>query len=261
MGEEEFVAAIGLLGVAHASVLAHGPEAAAVHGGLDAARVGVLAGIAEVAFGVEAGGGQILRCPGCALDLLCRRCWISLRRPAGAGLSAAMFGFDEGTDREPGEDQRGEGGDEEVCVVGAVEGARADLPGVLAEEGGEESEEEAGDFEPEGAADVGERADEGFAEAAGAFTDTTRGIGVIFCGAGCGWRSGRARGGAGLGGGLWCGGCGFGGALLGHARGDTDADAEFASEAIRLHGESVSVASELVYRRGRRVLGSGSISD
>ena len=144
-------------------------------------------------------------------------------------------------------------------MVGAVEGARADLPGVLAEEGGEESEEEAGDFEPEGAADVGERADEGFAEAAGAFTDTTRGIGVIFCGAGCGWRSGRARGGAGLGGGLWCGGCGFGGALLGHARGDTDTNAEFASEAIRLHGGSVSVRESAGQQAGEASLGSGSI--
>ena len=55
--EEEFVAAVGLLGVAHAGVLAHGPEAAAIHGGLDAAGVGILAGIAEVAVGVEAGGG------------------------------------------------------------------------------------------------------------------------------------------------------------------------------------------------------------
>ncbi len=53
VGEEEFVAAVGLLGVAHAGVLAHGPEAAAVHGGLDAAGVGVLAGVAEVAVRVE----------------------------------------------------------------------------------------------------------------------------------------------------------------------------------------------------------------
>ena len=55
--EEEFVAAVGLLGVAHAGVLAHGPEAAAVHGGLDAAGEGVLAGVVEVAVGVEVFGG------------------------------------------------------------------------------------------------------------------------------------------------------------------------------------------------------------
>ena len=41
-----FVAAVGFLGIAHAGVLAHGPEAAAVHGGLDAAGVGILAGVA-----------------------------------------------------------------------------------------------------------------------------------------------------------------------------------------------------------------------
>ena len=57
VGEQIFVAAVGFFGVAHAGVLAHGPEAAAVHGGLDAAGVGILAGIAEVAVGVEAFGG------------------------------------------------------------------------------------------------------------------------------------------------------------------------------------------------------------
>ena len=47
MGEQIFVAAVGLLRVAHAGVLAHGPQTAAIHGGLDAAGVGVLAGIAS----------------------------------------------------------------------------------------------------------------------------------------------------------------------------------------------------------------------
>jgi hypothetical protein len=40
--EQVVVAAVGLLGGAHAGVLAHGPEAAAVHGGLDAAGVGLV---------------------------------------------------------------------------------------------------------------------------------------------------------------------------------------------------------------------------
>ncbi len=55
--EEEFVAAVALFGVAHAGVLAHGPEAAAVHGGLDAAGEGEFAGEAEVA--VRGKGGQV----------------------------------------------------------------------------------------------------------------------------------------------------------------------------------------------------------
>ncbi len=61
--EEEFVAAVGLLGIAHAGVLAHGPESAAVHGGLDAAGVGILAGVAQVAVGVEVGCCQVFRGP------------------------------------------------------------------------------------------------------------------------------------------------------------------------------------------------------
>ena len=68
VGEEEFVAAIGLFCVAHAGVLAHGPEASAIHGGLDAAREGVFAGIAEVAVGVEADGVRGRR--------RCRRVWV-----------------------------------------------------------------------------------------------------------------------------------------------------------------------------------------
>ena len=41
-------------GGAEAGELAHGPEPAAIHGGMDAARERILAGIAEVGFGVEA---------------------------------------------------------------------------------------------------------------------------------------------------------------------------------------------------------------
>ena len=46
--EQVAVAGVRLLGVAEAGVLAHGPEAAAVHRGLDAAGVGELAGEAEL---------------------------------------------------------------------------------------------------------------------------------------------------------------------------------------------------------------------
>ena len=45
--EEEAVAAVGFFGGGEAGVLAHGPAAGAVHGGVDAAGVGELAGIGE----------------------------------------------------------------------------------------------------------------------------------------------------------------------------------------------------------------------
>ena len=48
-------ALVGVLGGAKAGELAHGPQAAAIHGGMNAARVGRLAGIAEVALRVPAG--------------------------------------------------------------------------------------------------------------------------------------------------------------------------------------------------------------
>ncbi len=51
-------AGVGLLGGAEAGVLAHGPEAAAVHLGMESARVGVLAGVA-VAARILVGGGVL----------------------------------------------------------------------------------------------------------------------------------------------------------------------------------------------------------
>ena len=57
--EEVAVAPVGLRRRAEARVLAHRPEAPAVHGGLDAARERVLAGKAEVAEIVE--GGEVGR--------------------------------------------------------------------------------------------------------------------------------------------------------------------------------------------------------
>ena len=58
LGQEKFVTLIGLLRIPHPGILAHGPQAAPVHGGPDAPGEGVLPGVAQVAIGVEA--GQIL---------------------------------------------------------------------------------------------------------------------------------------------------------------------------------------------------------
>ena len=52
--QQIFVAFVRLLGIAHARILAHGPQPAAVHGGLHAARKGIFAGIANFAFVVGA---------------------------------------------------------------------------------------------------------------------------------------------------------------------------------------------------------------
>ena len=49
VGQQIFVALVGFLGVAHAGVLAHGPEPSAVHGGLHAAGERIFAGIADFA--------------------------------------------------------------------------------------------------------------------------------------------------------------------------------------------------------------------
>ena len=56
--EEEFVTAVALFCIAHAGVLAHGPEASAVHGGLDAAGEGKFAGKGEVA--ARGKGGEVV---------------------------------------------------------------------------------------------------------------------------------------------------------------------------------------------------------
>ena len=53
--EQELVAAVGLLSVGEAGVLAHRPEPAAVHGGLDAPGVRVLAGVAKLLVVVPLG--------------------------------------------------------------------------------------------------------------------------------------------------------------------------------------------------------------
>jgi hypothetical protein len=50
VGKQVLVTFVGFFGVAHASVLAHGPQASAIHGGLDAAGEGVLARVSDIAF-------------------------------------------------------------------------------------------------------------------------------------------------------------------------------------------------------------------
>ncbi len=52
--QQVFVTLVGLFRISHAGVLAHGPEASAVHGGLYAPGIGELAGIAYVGIVVPA---------------------------------------------------------------------------------------------------------------------------------------------------------------------------------------------------------------
>ena len=53
--QEITIAAVGFDGRAEAGILAHGPEAAAVHRGIDSARVRKFAGVAEAGFRIPAG--------------------------------------------------------------------------------------------------------------------------------------------------------------------------------------------------------------
>ena len=79
LGEEEAKALVGLAGGAEAGELPHGPQPAAVHAGVNAARVRVLAGETEVGFRIEVAElfGSIQRLDGDAADrggrLLARR--------------------------------------------------------------------------------------------------------------------------------------------------------------------------------------------
>ncbi len=54
VGEQILVALVGLLGVAHAGVLPHGPQPAAIHRGLDSAREWILPGVADLALLIPA---------------------------------------------------------------------------------------------------------------------------------------------------------------------------------------------------------------
>ncbi len=68
--EQELEALVGLPRRAEAGELAHGPQPTAVHAGVDAARVRILAGIAEIGIGIEAveGFGGIQRIDGYAAN-------------------------------------------------------------------------------------------------------------------------------------------------------------------------------------------------
>ena len=73
MREQVLVTLVGFFRVAHAGILAHGPEAATVHGGLHAPRKRELAGVADVAVIVPAFeiGRRIERLGLNVLELLC----------------------------------------------------------------------------------------------------------------------------------------------------------------------------------------------
>ena len=90
LAQQVLVAPVGLLGVAHAGVLAHGPQPAAIHGGLHAARVGKLSGIAEllVVAPTLKIGGRVQR-----LDCDVGGCFLFLREFAGDGGLGLRFGF------------------------------------------------------------------------------------------------------------------------------------------------------------------------
>ena len=98
--EEEFEALVGLPRRAEAGELAHGPEPAAVHGGVDAARERILTRITEIGFGVETveAVGRVERVDGDAADgggrLLARRGGGVLALPAVAGGGVGDCGHD-----------------------------------------------------------------------------------------------------------------------------------------------------------------------
>ncbi len=79
LGEQEAEALVGLSRRTEAGELAHGPEPAAVHRSMDAAREGILSRITKIGFGVEAAEavGRIKRVNGDAANgggrLLARR--------------------------------------------------------------------------------------------------------------------------------------------------------------------------------------------
>ena len=54
VGQEILITFIGLFGITHAGVLAHGPEPAAIHRRLNTASEGILAGIAHSGLDIVA---------------------------------------------------------------------------------------------------------------------------------------------------------------------------------------------------------------
>src|SRR5947209_12859464 len=73
MGEQVLVTLVGFFSIAHAGVLAHGPETATVHGGLHATGERELAGITDIAVIIPALkiGRGIERLRLNVLELLC----------------------------------------------------------------------------------------------------------------------------------------------------------------------------------------------
>ena len=91
LAQQIFVAAVRLVGVAHAGVLPHGPQAAAIHGGLHAAGVGKLSGIAELAVVVPAFqiGGRVQR-----IDADVRGGFLLVRQLGGTAAFGLGFGHE-----------------------------------------------------------------------------------------------------------------------------------------------------------------------
>src|SRR5208283_4456307 len=92
LAQQVLVTPVRLVGVTHAGVLPHGPQAAAVHGGLYAAGVRELPGISEVAVVVPAFkiGRRIKR-----MNADVGRSFLRLGQLAGDG--AFLFGYGHGS--------------------------------------------------------------------------------------------------------------------------------------------------------------------
>jgi hypothetical protein len=126
----------------------------------------------------------------------------------------------ERAEGEVAEDERDQSVDDEMLMVGAGSPGVAEPPGVLGEEEAEDGEEEAGNFEPENSASVGEGSPDGLAEFAGSTGDASASLGPAL-------GIGRSI--------LLHGMSGLRGAVAKYAGGNADAYAQFAAKTIRFH--------------------------
>ena len=136
--------------------------------------------------------------------------------------SALLFaaGAHEGTYGEVDEDGGNDHIEEKAGVVGAGLPGVAEFVCVLGEEEAKDGEEEAGDFEPEDTAGVGEGSPDGLAESFAFALDGTAALGIS-------------------GGVLMNGMSSLRRAIAQHSGRDADADSEFSAKAVRLHTSKV----------------------